>query len=169
MAKLSDEQIDEEATKKAEAAAKQAVADAENKRQRQEEAAALAAVNAENARKQAVVEADNAKAAAVQQAKDEAAKRERVLENLHALQKQTEQATIEKEQRIAREKKAEQEMAETKRINDKAHRLAINTEVFNKIKYFRDFTSVSLVYGKPHAGFNASAAGIPKAFKRSFK
>lgn len=122
--------IAETAKRDAEVVAKQTAIDAENARQRAEEARALAAINAENARKQAIVDADNAKAAAVLNAKQEA---EAAAQEKHHQIMGAQREEIEARQ-VEREKKEAEEMAETARINNKAHRLAVHDAIYEALK-----------------------------------
>lgn len=79
----------------------------------------------------------------IQREREEASRvlAERDLRAMEANKQEAEAAAQEKErqaieaQKVEREKKEAEEMAETARINDTAHRLAVNTEIYNKIKY----------------------------------
>ena len=117
--KERDKVIAENAAREAEESAKEAVERAERARALAETRAKQDAINTENARKQAIVDADNAKAAAVQKVREES-----------AINAQVKERAIMEDQRIAREKKDAEDMAETDWINDEKHRSQIHRAIY---------------------------------------
>ncbi len=123
--------------------------DAENQAKRAAQVEVLKArqltIAADESRKRETEAAENRRIADVQRAKDEAAAATAEKDRMYQLELESqeqeriaeaqakEQVVIEA-QRVAREKKEAEEMAETKRINDEAHRSTIHKTIY---KWFR--------------------------------